>query len=148
VRAVGVNLRQPIDEDAVAASLTLRGYPRTWAGGALTLAHCASRVTIHPMLRLRVGIEEARRRRWLGLFVVLLLAILVVFVVIHDTEHALEDAAALCLALAVTFSTLVISPSLTRLAPRNARGLRRRAPPAEAVAVITSVRPKPVPLRL
>jgi hypothetical protein len=100
------------------------------------------------MLRLRVGIEEARRRRWLGLFVVLLLATLVVFVIIHDAEHALEDAAALCLALAVTFSTLVTSPSPTRLAPRNARDLRRRAPPAEAVAVITSLRPKPVPLRL
>jgi hypothetical protein len=43
---------------------------------------------------------------WLGLFVVLLLAILVVFVVIHDAEHVLEDAAAVCLALAMIFSTL------------------------------------------
>jgi hypothetical protein len=105
-------------------------------------------VTIHPMLRLRVGIEKAKRRRWLGVFVVLLLAILVVFVVIHDAEHALEDAAAVCLVLAVIFSTLVMSPPLQRLATRNAGALRGRAPPAKAVAAITPVRPNPVPLRL
>jgi hypothetical protein len=105
-------------------------------------------VTIHAMLRLRVGIEKALRRRWLGLVVVLLLAILVAFVVIHDAGHALEDAAVACLALAVIFSTLVVFPPLTRPATRNAGALRGRAPPAKAVAAITPVRPKPVPLRL
>jgi hypothetical protein len=100
------------------------------------------------MLRLRVGIEKAVRRRWLGLLVVLLLAILVVFVVIHDAEHALEDAAAACLALAVIFSTLVVFPPRTRLAPRNVGGLRGRAPPTPAAAAVTSGGRKPVPLRL
>jgi hypothetical protein len=100
------------------------------------------------MLRLRVGIERALRRRWLGLFVVLLLAILVVFVIIHDAEHALEDAAALCFAVAVMFRTLVASPQLAQLRTRNAGGLRGRAPPAEPISAVTPVRPKPVPLRL
>jgi hypothetical protein len=99
------------------------------------------------MLRVRRGIETALRRRWLGLFVVLLLAIVVVFVLVHDAEHALDGAAAVCLALAVVFSTLVLAAVATRLG-RILVGLRGRAPPALFGVAVATTPTKPVPLRL
>ena len=70
------------------------------------------------VLRLRTQIERARRHRWLGIFVVALLALLIVFVLIHDAEHALDGMVAICVALTFAAGALVIRPRQRLLSGR------------------------------
>jgi hypothetical protein len=54
------------------------------------------------VLRLRNALEQASRRRWLGLVVIAFVAVLLVLVAFHSFDHALELTAVTCLALAVS----------------------------------------------
>jgi hypothetical protein len=107
----------------------------------------AARVVRVP--RLRHAIERASRRRWLGILVVLFIALLLVLLVFHTLEHGVEDTLLTCLAI-VAFVTLGLttagSLSRTRQAAQMLRG-----PPARLAAVAAPrYRPPPgsSPLRL
>ena len=66
------------------------------------------------MLRLRHAIERASRRRWLGLLVVLCLALMLVLLIFHTLEHRLlGEAVVTCLAvvLAATAAVCVHRPA-------------------------------------
>jgi hypothetical protein len=101
------------------------------------------------VLRLRHAIERASRRRWLGILVLLFIALLLVLLVFHTLEHGIEDTLLTCLAV-VAFVTFVAAAagllSRTRqLAPMP------RGPPARLAAVVAPrYRPPPgsLPLRL
>jgi drug/metabolite transporter (DMT)-like permease len=80
------------------------------------------------VLRLRVALERASRRRWLAVLIILLLVFVVAFVVGHDAEHAVGDAAAACLALAIVLTSVARLPTRPLLLwPR--RAWSTRAPP-------------------
>jgi uncharacterized membrane protein len=101
------------------------------------------------MLRLRHAIERASRRRWLGILVVLFIALLLVLLVFHTLEHGVEDALLTCLAVA-SFVTLVVAAA--GLLPRTRQMTRMvRGPPAQPAAVAAPryrAPPGSFPLRL
>ena len=102
------------------------------------------------MLRLRATIERARRRRWLGLLIIVLLALLVVFVLIHDSDHALEGAAAACISLVAIFTTLIVC-FRRRFVSKKLLASPSRAPPARNPRLqqpVSTRRLALVPLRL
>jgi uncharacterized membrane protein YhaH (DUF805 family) len=80
------------------------------------------------MIRLRRTIERARRHRWLGLVVLVLLVFLLALLVFHSAADSAEFAAEFaCFAVAML---LVMTFFVTR--PRSclqARRLRSRSPP-------------------
>jgi hypothetical protein len=62
------------------------------------------------VLRLRNALDQASRRRWLGLVVIAFLAVLLVLVAFHSFDHALElTAAVTCLALAVSGAIVLVA---------------------------------------
>jgi len=99
------------------------------------------------VLRLRTAIERARQRRFLGLLLVLLIAAVMLFGVLHDAEHALEDAGFACVAVGVVWVAFaarrVRRPPAQTLVARPAPRPPRTSPPR--VAFIADR--KPVPLR-
>lgn len=81
------------------------------------------------VLRLRTEIEQARHRRWLGLLVVALLALLIVFVIIHDAEHALDGMMTICVALTFVAGVLAAQPRQHLLVSRRVSSRHDRSPP-------------------
>jgi hypothetical protein len=66
--------------------------------------------TISCVLRLRNALEQASRRRLLGLVVIAFVAVLLVLVAFHSFDHALElSAAVTCLALAVSGAIVLVA---------------------------------------
>jgi Na+/citrate or Na+/malate symporter len=101
------------------------------------------------MLRLRHAIERASRRRWLGILVVLFIALLLVLLVFHTLEHGVEDALLTCLAV-VAFVTFVVA-AIGSLSPTKQMAKMVRGPPGRFAAVVARrYRPPPgsLPLRL
>jgi hypothetical protein len=85
------------------------------------------------VLRLRHAIERASRRRWLGILVVLFLALLLVLLVFHTLEHGLEEGTLLtCFAVLVFLTaSLALEPFLGR---RMLVSPMLRGPPGTAMA--------------
>jgi TRAP-type C4-dicarboxylate transport system permease large subunit len=86
------------------------------------------------MLRLRHAIERASKRRWLGLLVVLFLALLLVLVVFHTIEHGVEDGTFLTCFAVIVFLTVTFALERLKLR-RLVLAPSGRAPPSVAVAV-------------
>jgi hypothetical protein len=102
------------------------------------------------MIRLRSGIERALGHRWLGPLIILALAVLLVFVVLHTAMDAAHDDIGLtCVAIAVlTFLILRVRRQVIRVGmptPFESRGppLRLRL-----IAVHLVLQALPPPLRL
>jgi hypothetical protein len=91
-----------------------------------------SAVSIRPVLRLRAALEQASRRRWLAVFIALLLVLLLALSIGHDAEHAVGEAA-------VSLVRVVVLTTVARLPTRPgfSRGVGSR-----------SERAPPLPLRL
>jgi hypothetical protein len=87
------------------------------------------------MIRVRDMLEHACRHRWLGPLVIVVLAVLIAFLAIHEGgEKLFESAGELCVALAaVAFVTL--ARVLLPLRVRPARTPQRRGPPRVALAL-------------
>jgi hypothetical protein len=104
------------------------------------------------VLRLRHAIERASRRRWLGILVVLFLAVLLVLLVFHTLEHGLEEGTLLTCFAVLAFVT--VSLALEQLLVRRALVVPMlRGPPRAAVAAAVAARARlpagaPPPLRL
>jgi hypothetical protein len=82
------------------------------------------------VLRLRAALERGQRRRWIGVLIIVLLALLIAFVLVHDAEHALDGAAAACIALVAAFTTLVFARRPQAFIERSLQPTRGRAPPS------------------
>lgn len=101
------------------------------------------------VLRLRHAIERASRRRWLGILVVLFIALLLVLLVFHTLEHGVEDTFLTCLAV-VAFVMLWVA-IVGALSRPSQMAQMLRGPPARLGAVAgPRYRPPPgsSPLRL
>ena len=105
-------------------------------------------ITMWSVLRLRTEIERACRHRWLGIFVVALLALLIVFVLIHDAEHALDGMMAICVALTFAAGALVIQPRQRLLSGRPSLHHDRGPPSGHERSRIHSDALARTPLRL
>lgn len=102
------------------------------------------------MIRLRRTIERARRHRWLGLLVLILLAFLLALLVFHSAADSAELTAELaCFAVAVLFVVaLLVARPPSSLQPQR---LRSRGPPGAPRLVPVAGRLHPIralPLRL
>ncbi|MBA2332959.1 MAG: hypothetical protein H0V94_09245 [Actinobacteria bacterium] len=85
------------------------------------------------MLRIRYAVERASSHRWLGLAVMLLVAVLLVLLMLHFAEHLMLDAAALiCVLVAVVFTLLVSRSPATGWGQRRVGPVFGRAPPVRA----------------
>lgn len=103
------------------------------------------------MIRLRSAIDRALGRRWLGLVIILALALLLVFVVFHTTIDAAHDETGLaCLTLAAAIALLLIRPRADVSTERTPKPFRRRGPPTPftPTAHPVALRAIPPPLRL
>jgi hypothetical protein len=104
------------------------------------------------MIRLRSAIEDALGHRWLGPLIILTLAVLLVFVVLHTAhDEAHHDSLAFtCAAIAVLLTSLLVFPRRRILRVGLPRPLMRRGPPTGIVCVEPLAVPSPVspPLRL
>lgn len=102
------------------------------------------------MIRLRELIERALRHRWLGPVVLLLLAVLLAAVLIHEGGERLADGVGeLCLALFVLAAVCVLGPaaqSRARAAAANAQPWRQA--PLHSEAARAQPPPRTLPLRL
>jgi hypothetical protein len=83
------------------------------------------------VLRLRNAIERASQNRWLGFLVVACLAVLLLFVVFHGIDHALEATAAFGCVAIVLGGAIVLLAREVRATARTPLP-NRRAPPTSA----------------
>ena len=103
------------------------------------------------MIRLRSAIDRALERRWLGLLIILVLALLLVFVVFHTTVDAAHDEGGLaCLALAAAIVLLLVRWRVSATTESAPKPFRRRGPPPAFAPVLHPVAPCATspPLRL
>lgn len=103
------------------------------------------------MIQLRSAIDRALERRWLGLLIILVLALLLVFVVFHTTIDAAHDEGGLtCLALAAAIALLLLRARAGTTTESAPKPFRRRGPPASFAPALHPVAPRATspPLRL
>lgn len=99
------------------------------------------------VIRLRESIDRWLRHRWVGPLLLVLLAVVLGVLALHEgLEQLLESAGELCVALAILalarFAVQAKRPAL-RLSPQS-----RRGPPRVPLAVFAAVCPGATPLRL
>ena len=103
------------------------------------------------MLRLSHAIERVSRRRWLGLLVVVCLALMLALLVLHTLEHGSHEPTALACAVVVIAAAVAALAFRTPRKDGRQRGSLRRGPP-RLVPVYGPVRvgypPGSIPLRL
>ena len=91
--------------------------------------------------------ERARRRRVVGVLIVVLVASVLVFGIAHDAEHALDGAGLACVAVGVAWAVRMLrhlaGPAAHRPVAIPRPGLRALSRPRPIVP-----RRSPVPLRL
>jgi hypothetical protein len=85
------------------------------------------------MIRLREVLQRARRHRWLGPLVIVLLVLLVAFVAFHEgSEKLFGSAGELCIAVALVVVSIV--RARPQIVGRPSRAFQSRAPPVPPVA--------------
>jgi hypothetical protein len=86
------------------------------------------------MIRLREALQRARRHRWLGPLVIILLVLLVAFIAFHEgSEKLFGSAGELCIAVAVVVVSLV--RARPQIVGRPSRAFESRAPPVPPVTL-------------
>jgi protein-S-isoprenylcysteine O-methyltransferase Ste14 len=102
------------------------------------------------VLRLRLAIERGTRRRWIGIVIVLLLAILLVLVVLHTLQHMLHGSVIYVCFVVGLFAAMMLKRRLDRsFAPTFVPTDRGPPRPAAVYAgCAINARTHSIPLRL
>lgn len=87
------------------------------------------------MIRLRGLLRRAHDRRWLGLVLLLLLALLLAFVALHPVVDEVVHSSALVCAMIVLLTTTLVVLLQPALASRRSPGRSIRPPPRSPVLV-------------
>ncbi len=101
------------------------------------------------MIRLNESLARARRHRWLGLLVVIVLAFLLVMTVMHGThDQAAPDAPSSCVAIVLAFFLVRLVLVLFRPEPLESRVVPRGPPRPDNVRKLAPPTPPGVALAL
>jgi len=106
--------------------------------------------TIRALIRLRELIDRALERRWLGILVLLALALLLAFVALHTAVDEAHDSLLFACAAIAVLAVCVVSATQRLARTRALRSRSRRAPPSAVrfVSPFLVAPAAPLPLRL